>query len=69
MWRSRQQLRKTADGEAYACGDSVLQLSLEEIPQRVQCQVSVSCQKSLNNQGHIYVGQIYHVPVEFLLKC
>lgn len=65
---SRQQLRKTVRGEAVlvgVCAAASLKKSHSE------CSVSGQrlLLRSLNNQGHVYVGQIYHVPVEFLLKC
>lgn len=38
-------------------------------PQYTEAGAGTSLQTSLHNQCHIDVGQIYHVPVEFLLKC
>lgn len=69
-WLARRQVGKPQTGETYTSGDPAPTYSfLEEIPQCGQHEVRFSHSRSLHYQGHIYVGQINHVPVEFLLKC
>lgn len=69
-WLVRRQVGKLQTRETCTSGDPAPTYSfLEEIPQCVQHEVRFFHSRSLHNQGHIYVGQINHVPVEFLLKC
>lgn len=64
-WLVCRQDGKLQTGETYTSGDPVPTYSfLEEIPQCVQHEVKFSHSRSLHYQGHIYVGQINHVPVE-----
>lgn len=55
------------DGETRLVGP--LRAAPEEFHSVCSASQSARPRRSLDNQGHVYVGQVYHVPVELLLEC
>lgn len=65
--RLRQRPGRAVDGQTRLVGP--LRAAPEEFHSVCSASQSARPRRSLDNQGHVYVGQVYHVPVELLLEC